>query len=38
MSQDASTLIAHCRAWSIIHTRDRDFRRFDGIRVEDPFI
>jgi len=22
---------------STIHTRDRDFRRFDGIRVEDPF-
>ena len=21
----------------IIYTRDRDFRRFDGIRVEDPF-
>jgi hypothetical protein len=20
-----------------IYTRDRDFRRFDGIRVEDPF-
>ena len=22
---------------STIYTRDRDFRRFDGIRVEDPF-
>jgi toxin-antitoxin system PIN domain toxin len=22
---------------SLIYTRDRDFRRFDGIRVEDPF-
>ncbi len=21
-----------------IYTRDRDFRRFDGIRVEDPFV
>jgi hypothetical protein len=23
---------------STIYTRDRDFRRFDGIRVEDPFV
>jgi hypothetical protein len=22
---------------STIYTRDRDFRRFDGIRAEDPF-
>jgi predicted nucleic acid-binding protein len=21
-----------------IYTRDRDFRRFEGIRVEDPFV